>query len=94
MFCPILGYQICRAGLFGRVAQLGAGTQYMRGHCETRDGRYLFFRCAFRRGVVLTTDKGDLLKPEDIADAIHFALTRTRSPALDEVTIRPYWQER
>ena len=29
-----------------------------------------------------------------IADAIQFALTRPRSVALNEVTIRPYWQER
>jgi NADP-dependent 3-hydroxy acid dehydrogenase YdfG len=34
-------------------------------------------------GVVLPTDKGDLLKPEDIADAINFALTRPRSVALN-----------
>ena len=45
-------------------------------------------------GVVLPTDKGDLLKPEDIADAIHFSKTRPRSVAFNEVTIRPCWQER
>ena len=53
-----------------------------------------FFDAFSEGGVVLPTDKGDLLKPEDIADAIHFALTRPRSVALNEVTIRPYWQER
>ncbi len=42
----------------------------------------------------LPTDKGELLKPEDIAEAIYFALTRPRSVALNEVTVRPYWQER
>jgi len=53
-----------------------------------------FFDAFSEGGVVLPTDKGDLLEPEDIADAIYFALTRPRSVALNEVTIRPYWQER
>ena len=53
-----------------------------------------FFDAFSAKGVVLPTDKGDLLKPEDIADAIYFALTRPRSVVLNKVTIRPYWQER
>jgi len=53
-----------------------------------------FFDAFSAGGVALPTDKGDLLKPEDIADAIHFALTRLRSVALNEITVRPYWQER
>jgi NADP-dependent 3-hydroxy acid dehydrogenase YdfG len=53
-----------------------------------------FFDAFSAGGVLPPADKGDLLKPEDIAEAIHFALTRPRSVALNEVTIRPYWQER
>jgi methionine aminopeptidase len=53
-----------------------------------------FFDAFSAGGVVVPADKGDLLKPEDIADAIHFALSRPRSVALNEITIRPYWQER
>jgi NADP-dependent 3-hydroxy acid dehydrogenase YdfG len=53
-----------------------------------------FFDAFSAGGVASPTDKGDLLKPEDIADAIHFALTRPRSVALNEITVRSYWQER
>jgi NADP-dependent 3-hydroxy acid dehydrogenase YdfG len=53
-----------------------------------------FFDSFSRGGVRPPTDKGDLLSPEDIADSIHFALTRPRSVALNELTVRPYWQER
>ena len=53
-----------------------------------------FFDAFSAGGVVLPTDQGDRLKPEDISDAIHFALTRPRCVVLNEVTIRPYWQER
>ncbi|MFZ0612775.1 MAG: SDR family oxidoreductase [Desulfobacterales bacterium] len=53
-----------------------------------------FFDSFSAGGMSLPTDKGELLKPEDIAEAIYFALTRPRSVALNEVTVRPYWQER
>jgi NADP-dependent 3-hydroxy acid dehydrogenase YdfG len=53
-----------------------------------------FFDAFSDGGVVLPTDKGDLLNPEGIAVAVHFALKRPRCVALNEVTMRPYWQER
>jgi NADP-dependent 3-hydroxy acid dehydrogenase YdfG len=53
-----------------------------------------FFDSFSRGGVRPPTDKGDLLSPEDVAESIHFALTRPRSVALNELTVRPYWQER
>ena len=39
-------------------------------------------------------DKGDMLSPEDIAEAVYFMLTRPEGVALNEITIRPNWQER
>ncbi len=39
-------------------------------------------------------DKGDILKPEVIADAIYFALSQSEGVALNEITVRPSWQER
>ena len=53
-----------------------------------------FFDSFSRGGISLPTGKGDLLKPEDVAESILFALTRPRSVALNELTVRPYWQER
>lgn len=53
-----------------------------------------FFDSFSRGGVRPPTDKGDLLRPEDVADSITFALTRPRAVALNELTVRPYWQER
>ena len=53
-----------------------------------------FFDSFARGGIKLPSGTGDLLKPEDISDSIHFALTRPRSAALNELTLRPYWQER
>ena len=47
-----------------------------------------------RNGSTFSTDKGEILKPEIIADAIHFAVTRPRGVALNEMTVRPTWQER
>jgi NAD(P)-dependent dehydrogenase (short-subunit alcohol dehydrogenase family) len=37
---------------------------------------------------------GRILRPGDVADAIHFALTRTEGTVLNELTLRPAWQER
>ena len=45
-------------------------------------------------GSPIPFDKGDILKPEDIANAIHFALTRPQGVSLNELTVRPTWQER
>jgi len=45
-------------------------------------------------GSELPVDKGEILKPETIAEAIYFAVTRPRGVALNELTIRPTWQER
>ena len=53
-----------------------------------------FFNSFSRGGIKPPTDKGDLLKPEDIAENIHFVLTRPRSLSLNELTVRPSWQER
>ena len=53
-----------------------------------------FFNSFSRGGIQPPTDKGDLLKPEDVAKSIHFVLTRPRSVALNELTVRPSWQER
>ena len=47
-----------------------------------------------RNGNSMQVDKGELLKPETIAEAIYFAVTRPRGVALNELTIRPTWQER
>jgi NADP-dependent 3-hydroxy acid dehydrogenase YdfG len=53
-----------------------------------------FFDSFSRGGIQPPTDKGDLLRPEDIAESIHFVLSRPRSVALNELTVRPSWQER
>lgn len=53
-----------------------------------------FFDTFSRGGISPPTGKGDLLRPEDVAESIHFVLTRPRSVALNELTVRPYWQER
>jgi NADP-dependent 3-hydroxy acid dehydrogenase YdfG len=53
-----------------------------------------FFDSFTKGGSPVPLDKGDVLKPEDIAEAIHFALTRPEGCALNELTIRPTWQER
>ena len=53
-----------------------------------------FFDSFARGGIKLPSGMGNLLKPEDIAASIYFALTRPRSAALNELTLRPYWQER
>lgn len=53
-----------------------------------------FFDTFSKGGIRPPTGKGDILRPEDIAESIHFVLTRPRSVALNELTVRPYWQER
>lgn len=53
-----------------------------------------FFDSFTRGGTPVPFDKGEILKPEDIANAIHFALTRPKGVSLNELTVRPTWQER
>jgi len=53
-----------------------------------------FFESFTRGGLPLPLDRADILKPADIADAIHFAVTRPEGVALNELTVRPTWQER
>ena len=53
-----------------------------------------FFDSFTQGGSPIPLDKGEILKPEDIANAIHFALTRPQGVSLNEVTVRPTWQER
>ncbi|MCK4831045.1 SDR family oxidoreductase, partial [bacterium] len=53
-----------------------------------------FFDSFSKGGSPIPVDKGDILRPEDIASAIYFALTRPDGVALNELTVRPTWQER
>jgi NADP-dependent 3-hydroxy acid dehydrogenase YdfG len=53
-----------------------------------------FFDSFAQGGSPIPLDKGEILKPEDIANAVHFALTRPQGVSLNEVTVRPTWQER
>ena len=53
-----------------------------------------FFETFAKGGLSIPRDKGDILKPEAIADAIHFALSQSEGVALNEITVRPSWQER
>jgi NADP-dependent 3-hydroxy acid dehydrogenase YdfG len=56
--------------------------------------RTAFFDSFTKGGSPVPVDKGEILRPEHIADAIHLALTRPDGVALNEVTVRPNWQER
>jgi 3-oxoacyl-[acyl-carrier protein] reductase len=56
--------------------------------------RTAFFDSFAKGGSPVPLDKGDILRPEDIAEAIHYALTRPDGVAMNEVTVRPTWQER
>jgi len=53
-----------------------------------------FFDAFTRDGSPLPVEKERLLKAEDVAETIHFALTRPDSVGLNELTVRPSWQER
>jgi len=53
-----------------------------------------FFDSFTQGGSPVPLDKGAILKPEDIANAIHFALNRPQGVSLNELTVRPTWQER
>jgi NADP-dependent 3-hydroxy acid dehydrogenase YdfG len=53
-----------------------------------------FFDSFTQGGSPLPLDKGEILKPEHIANAIHFALNHPEGVSLNELTVRPNWQER
>jgi NADP-dependent 3-hydroxy acid dehydrogenase YdfG len=53
-----------------------------------------FFETFAKGGLRVPRDKGDILKPEVIAEAIYFALSQSEGVALNEMTVRPSWQER
>lgn len=53
-----------------------------------------FFDSFGRDRAILPVDKGEILKPEEIANAIHFALSRPEGVSVNELTVRPIWQER
>lgn len=42
----------------------------------------------------IPVEQGEIMKPEEIAAGILFALTRPPGVALNEFTLRPAWQER
>jgi NADP-dependent 3-hydroxy acid dehydrogenase YdfG len=46
------------------------------------------------KGAPIPIDQGTLLKPEDIADAIRYAVSLPPGVALNELTVRPSWQKR
>ncbi|MBN2516581.1 MAG: SDR family oxidoreductase [Deltaproteobacteria bacterium] len=53
-----------------------------------------FFDSFAQKGSPVPLDKDKILRPGDIADAIHHALTRPDGVSLNEMTVRPTWQER
>jgi 3-oxoacyl-[acyl-carrier protein] reductase len=53
-----------------------------------------FFDSFSQGGLPLPLDKGEIMKPEHIANAIHFALNHPEGLSLNDLTVRPIWQER
>ncbi len=53
-----------------------------------------FFDSFTQGGSPLPLDKGEIMKPEHIANAVHFALIHPEGVSLNELTVRPNWQER
>lgn len=53
-----------------------------------------FFDTFASEGSPIPLKTGEIMKPEDIAAGILFALTRPPGVALNELTLRPAWQER
>lgn len=53
-----------------------------------------FFESFTRGSSPVPLDRADILRPEDIANAIHYAVTRPEGVSLNELTVRPTWQER
>jgi clavulanate-9-aldehyde reductase len=56
--------------------------------------RTAFYDSFAEKGAPIPVDKGALLEPDDVADAIRYAVSQPSGVALNEVTIRPNWQER
>lgn len=56
--------------------------------------RTAFFDTFSQGGSPLPADNAELLQPEAIAETILFALTRPSGVGLNELTVRPNWQER
>lgn len=56
--------------------------------------RTAFFESFAKDGPPIPIDQGDILSPDHIAEAIHFAVTRPDGVALNELTVRPTWQVR
>jgi clavulanate-9-aldehyde reductase len=56
--------------------------------------RTSFYDSFSKKGAPIPVDRGTLLEPEDIADAILYAVSRPPDVAVNEVTVRPKWQER
>jgi len=56
--------------------------------------RTSFYKSFAKHKSPVPVDKGDMLSPEDIAEAVYFMLTQPKGVALNEITIRPNWQER
>lgn len=56
--------------------------------------RTAFYDSFAQKGAPIPVDQGKLLKPDDVADAIRYAVSRPPGVALNEVTIRPNWQVR
>jgi NADP-dependent 3-hydroxy acid dehydrogenase YdfG len=53
-----------------------------------------FFESFSKGGSPVPTDKGDILSADEIAEAILFMVTRPEGAAVNEMTVRPSWQER
>jgi NADP-dependent 3-hydroxy acid dehydrogenase YdfG len=56
--------------------------------------RTAFYDSFARKGAPIPVDTSTLLEPEDVADAILYAVSLPANVALNQVTIRPNWQER
>jgi len=56
--------------------------------------RTSFYDAFSRHKSPVPIDKGEMLSPEDIANAVFYLLTQPEGVALNEITIRPNWQER
>jgi clavulanate-9-aldehyde reductase len=56
--------------------------------------RTAFYDSFAKKGAPIPVDQGALLRPEDIADAVRYAVSRPPGVALNELTVRPNWQVR
>jgi NADP-dependent 3-hydroxy acid dehydrogenase YdfG len=53
-----------------------------------------FYKSFSKHKSPVPIDKGEMLTPKDIANAVHFMLIQPKGVGLNELTIRPIWQER